>query len=214
MKKENLEKLALITATNIADISQDTVSSWKSELKVLKNVEVHPSAYAALLLESSIFGHYYVGEKFKEHMNENDQNIFSEELHNKVIFMLSMLIESKDVEKNSKTHEDMTRKMYETFAPEKRKFLSECKGNSILDVFRLGLRQTFNGCDDFKIKFFENTLGNRMRMKFAKLLTNKDTVNKFADDEFLDEQIFYTLADSLFSKFSALNFKQLSKDAE
>ena len=70
MEKEKIKTLALKVATLIGDISQQNVSSWRNELTVLKNIEIHPSATGALLLEASMFGHHYVGEKFKQNMNK------------------------------------------------------------------------------------------------------------------------------------------------
>lgn len=213
MKKDNTERLALTVATLIADISQKVVSSWKNELKVLKNIDIHPSAYGTLLLESAIFGHYYVGEKFKQHMCKDDQKIFSDELNNHMVLTVSLLLDHKDKDADFEKHKKMIREMYENFAPEAHRQLSDYKGDSILDVFKLRLRQTFNETDDFKVKFFANTLKNRMMMKFARILSGNSADNKYASDDFLDETIIYILAGSLFSEFSALDYNQLSKSS-
>lgn len=214
MEKEQLEKLALTVATLVADISQKVVSSWKNELKVLKNIEVHPSGYGTLLLEASMFGHYYVGEKFKQNMSKDDQKIFSNELDDKMVLMVSLLLDHKDKDKDFEAHKKMIREMYEKFAPEAHKQLAEYRGNSIHDVFKVRLRQTFNNTDDFKMKFFENSFKNRLRLKFAGLLSGDGSSNKYANDTFLDEKIIYLLADSLFAEFSTLDYNELSKQAE
>ena len=214
MEKETVEKLALIVATLVADISQKVVSSWKNELKVLKNIEVHPSAYGSLLLESAIFGHYYVGEKFKQHMSTEDQIIFTKELNNQMVSMVALLLDHKDKDKDLEKHKKNMREMYENFAPETHKMFAEYKGESILYLFKLKLRQTFNDTDVFKIKFFENSFKNRIMMKVARVLSGDGSKNKYANDDFLDEKIIYILADSLFTEFSAIDYNQLSKEVE
>ncbi|MFA5778438.1 MAG: hypothetical protein WC870_03070 [Candidatus Paceibacterota bacterium] len=212
MKKENIEKLALTVATLIADISQKVVSSWKNELKVLKNIEIHPSAYGTLLLESAIFGHYYVGEKFKQHMEKNEQKIFSNELNDKMVLVVSLLLDHKDKEKDFAKHKEMIKEMYENFAPSTHKFLEGYKGNSILDVFRIKLRQTFNDNRSFGIRFFENTLKNKIMIKWADYISGSKEKNEELNGIFLDETVINILANSLFSEFSTLDYNQLCKE--
>lgn len=214
MEKENIKTLALTVATLVGDISQKVVSSWRGELKVLKNVEVHPSAYGTLLLEASMFGHYYVGEKFKQSMNKEDQKIFSDALNDQMILVVSLLLDHKDKEKDFEKHKKMIREMYENFAPVAHLKLSEYKGNSILDMFQIRLRQTFNSTDEFKIRFFENTFKNRFMMKVAGILSGTGSNSKYANDVFLDEKIIYILANQLFAEFSKLDYNELSKEIE
>lgn len=214
MENENIKTLALTVATLVGDISQKVVSSWRNELKVLKNVDVHPSAYGTLLLEASIFGHYYVGEKFKQNMNKEDQKIFSDALNEQMVLIVSLLLDHKDKEKDFEGHKKMIREMYENFAPDAHQKLSEYKGNSILDILQIRLRQTFNATDEFKIRFFENTFKNRFMMKVAGILSGDGSNNKYANDVFLDEKIIHILANSLFTEFSKLDYNELSKEVE
>lgn len=205
-EKEKIEKLALTVATLVGDISQKIVSSWKNELNVLKNVDIHPSAYGTLLLEAAMFGHYYVGEKFKQNMNKEEQKIFSDALNDHMILITSLLLDHQDKEKNFDGHKKMIRNMYENFAPDLHQKLSEYKGSSILDVLEARLRRIFNATDEFKIRFFENTLKNRVMLKIADLLSGDGSNNKYTNNTFLDEKIIDILANSLFAELSQLDY--------
>lgn len=211
MEKENIEKLALTVATLVGDISQKVASSWKSELEVVKNIKIHPSAYGVLLFEAAIFGHYYVGEKFKQHMNKEEKEIFSKALNDHMVMIVSLLLDHEDKEKDFEGHKKMIRKMYENFAPGKHNALANYKGDNILELFRVALRQTFNDTDDFKLKFTNNSFKNRILLKVAGAFIGSDS--KYAGDVVFDEKIIFTLADSLFSEFSKLDYNELSKNA-
>ena len=213
MKKETIEKLALTVATLVVDASQRTISSWTNELKVLRNIQIDRSAFAMLLLESVAFGHYYVGEKFKGYMNESERKIFADELNKKMIFMLALMLDSKDKEKNSEAHEAIIKEMYNKTVPDNHKALANYKGNTIIDLFKETLRQIFNS-NDFKIKFFENTFKNRLKLKIGGTLSSSNTSSKFKDDIFLDNKVLYVIPDTLFAEFSAMNYEQLNRDAE
>jgi hypothetical protein len=211
MEKEQINKLAITTATLIADISQKKVMAWKSELEVLKNISIHPSAFGTLLLEASIFGHYYVGEKFKKHItNKEDKKLFSDELNDKMIFAVSLILESNKSKDNYNEHKKEIKETYEHFAPTEHESYSTYKGDNITELFRERLRQTFNNCDKFKIMFFENNLKTRIMMKVAGIISGSD--DKYSSHSFLDNKIIYNLADNLFSEFALLDYNQLNKN--
>ncbi len=207
-----MDKLALIVAILIGDISQKVISKWKGELEIVKNVKIHPSAYGTLLLEAAIFGHYYVGEKIKQHMNKEEKEIFSDALNKHIILIVSLLLDHENKKKNFEGHEKMIRELYEKFAPGKHNALANYQGDNILELFREALRQTFNGADNFKLKFINNSFKNRVLLKIVGAFIGSKS--KHTEDIFLDEKIIYTLADSLFYEFSKLDYNELSKEAE
>lgn len=212
MEQNSIITLAATCAALVGDIVQTSVSSWRAELKVLKNVEVHPSIFATLLLEATIFGHYYIQEKFRQYINKDDYDSFSYALNEQVIYISSLLFEHKDKEEDFEGHKKMIREMYELFAPAVHQQLSQYKGNSILDILQVNLKRIFNTSDYSTVRFFENTILNQLRMKIAALLTSDDGANnKYVNDIFLDEKIVNTLAQTLLLEFSKLDYHELSR---
>jgi len=211
MDKTKIEKFSLIVATLVTNISQKVISAWVSELKVLRNIEINSSAFTCLIIESVIFGHYYVGQKFKGFMNKDDAPVFLSTLNDKMIFMMGVLLESE--EKNTDSHEEKIRRVYQELLPERHEALASYRG-SILELFKEGgLRRIFND-NDYKIKFINHSIVSSIKMKIAKMLSGSNPDFKYANDIFLDNKVLFVLADSLYKEFSGLDYNQLVHEAE
>jgi hypothetical protein len=213
MEKDRIGKLALATATTIVAISSESISSWIDEIKVQKNIDIHGAAHGGLILDSVIFGHYYIGEKIKRHMNEDDSRIFEAMLKEKVIFMISFALKSDDKTRDANTHNETIRKLYDEFMPEKHEALVRYKGGTILDLLKAGFWRTFNE-NDFGVKFFRNTLMGKLVMKFCLFVIMGTGGSQLAKDTFVDGKVLDMLADTIFARFSSCNYDQLNHDAE
>jgi len=207
MEKEKLDKIALITATYITDISSKTAMSWFNEIKTLKNIPIDNLAVSSLILESATFGHYYFREKIKGYLNSNDANIFADILTEKIILMLTTIFNA-NIESNNFTEEkNKIKEMYFDFFPDRfnsYKNYNFKDNETIVSLFKEFLRQVFNS-NEFNIKFIESKAKNSFKFIIAKHLSQNDNI-------FLDNKVIYTLADSIFTELSAISYEQLNED--
>lgn len=211
MDKTKIEKLSLIVATLITYISQKVISAWTNELKVARNIEIDNVAFTSLIFESVIFGHYYVGQKFKGFMNKDDAMVFLGALDEKVIFLLSVLLESE--EENMDAHEEKISRVYKELSHAQHEALASFRG-SILELFKEGgLRRIFND-NNYKIKFINHSIVSSVKLKIAKMLSGGNPEFQYANDIFLDNKVLFVVADNLYKEFSGLDYNQLIHEAE
>ena len=210
MDQERCRKLSIIVAARLVDSSHKTISSWADNLEILYKVDLPVMVRTSLLLDSVIFGHYCMLMKIKGRLDPSSVGLFENVLSEKIVWMLSMLL--KDKGSTGGDPEEEMRGIYQELMPDKHKALGSFKNGSILELFREGgLRRTLNE-GNYNVKFIENTLLSRIRLKVARFLGGSN--DPCAGVVFLDNKILFEMADTLFRNFSEVDVSQLIKEAD
>ena len=170
---------------------------WRNELITLK---LPDSILNKLWLETAYFGVYLLQKKFSGPLGEEKRKTVNKNVRDAFLLIVPSVFGDKE-EHNEELKKwitleyDRTLEMYENY-----------KGIDVKSLFCDSIRDVFNATEGSKIKFIDNTFGNRLKLKTAFILAvlggNKKFIDKHENEAYLPNENLTAFATSAAQTFA------------
>lgn len=175
--------------------------TWRNELITLN---LPNEVLNRLWLETSFFGAYLLLKRFSMPLGEEKSDFINNAVRDAFIFTVPAIVfgdtksENADLKNYITSEYDRMLEMYRNY-----------KGVDVRILFRDLVRDIFNTVGGSKVKFIDNTFGNRLKLKTAFILSalggNKEFIEMHKNEIYLPNENLIAFSDSAVRAFAGVS---------
>lgn len=174
--------------------------AWRNELNTLK---LPNGVLNKLWLETAYFGAYLLEKRFSAPLGDQKSKEVNKYIRDGFLLIVPRTFsdgdnENEELKKWITSEYDRTLEMYENY-----------KGVDVKKLFCDLVRDVFNTTEGSKMKFIDNTFGNRLKLKTAFILGalggNKEFIEKHENEVYLPNENLTAFATSAAQAFASIS---------
>jgi len=173
--------------------------AWRNQMITLNLPNL---VFNKLWLETAYFGSYILQKKFSEPLEKEKSKLLNQYMRYGFLLLVPTIFGEKLGDSELKK---FVSEQYDDRLEKYRNF----NGVDTRTLFCDLVKNVFNSTENCKIKFIDNTFGNRLKLKTALILGaiggNKEFVDKHKDEVFLSDKDLLKLADNATQAFMNVN---------
>lgn len=198
-KKEKLEELATSAAAEAVAATAAVNDKLHAEFSKATNVSVDAGTHNHVWLEIAYFGLYLLYKKVSTEMTDEEKKVFKKYLkENFLNYVINIVYQAKGEEAVS-----LKKYVRENYDARFNLYLNY-RGD-VSTLFKEQLRNTFNGQEKGEIKFIDNSLTTKLKLKLAFLLGGKEFLEEHKGEVYLSEDILNLTAKNIMQVFQEIN---------